>query len=460
MIEILRNVAAFVVLLGILITAHEFGHFYIARRCGVKVLRFSVGFGKSLWRRVGKDGTEYVIGMIPLGGYVKMLDERVEDVPAEQVEQAFNRKSVWARIAIVAAGPIANFIFAIIALYFMYLLGLPAVKPVVQSVSANSPAAVLQVDKPQQIIAVSGQAVRNWEEVSLALVSHIGESSLSLTLAPVSDLSEPSDVDTSAGKTVQLDIRRWSFDPDKQSPITTLGLVPYRPNLVPEIAVVNKDSAAEKAGLRIGDVIQDINGAAFEDWQSFVDLIKASPNQTISLTVSRQGQLQQLTIVPDARQSDNGSMEGFIGVAPKLPEWPENMKVDLQYGPVEAVAMAADKTWQLAVVSTKMIAKLFTGDVSVKSLSGPISIAQGAGSSADIGLVYFLGFLALISVNLGIINLLPLPVLDGGHLLYYFIEVITRKPVSERIQEIGFRFGAALLLVMMSIALFNDFARL
>ncbi|QSX32507.1 sigma E protease regulator RseP [Shewanella avicenniae] len=460
MIEILRNIAAFVVLLGILITAHEFGHFYIARRCGVKVLRFSVGFGKALWRRVGQDGTEYVIGMIPLGGYVKMLDERVEDVPADQVDQAFNRKSVWARIAIVAAGPIANFIFAIIALYFMYLLGLPAVKPVLQSVNPNSPAAVLNVTQPQQITAVSGQSVRNWEEVNLALVSHIGEESLSLTLTPVAELIAPDSDATAVGKTVQLDIRRWKFNPEKESPISTLGLIPYRPNLVPELAVVNKGSAAEAAGLKVGDVISSINGEEFTDWTRFVELIKASPNQTIPLSVMRDGQSLSLSITPQGRLNDNGVTEGFIGVAPKLPEWPENMKIDLQYGPVEAVSMAADKTWQLVVVSTKMIGKLFTGDVSVKSLSGPISIAQGAGSSADIGLVYFLGFLALISVNLGIINLLPLPVLDGGHLLYYFIEVITRKPVSERIQEIGFRFGAALLLVMMSIALFNDFARL
>ncbi|MCH1919830.1 sigma E protease regulator RseP [Shewanella sp. A3A] len=460
MIELLRNIAAFVVLLGILITAHEFGHFYIARRCGVKVLRFSVGFGKALWRRVGKDGTEYVIGMIPLGGYVQMLDERVDEVPEDQLDQAFNRKSVWQRIAVVAAGPIANFIFAGIALYFMYLLGLPAVKPVLQSVVPNSPAAVLNVSQPQQIIAVSGQRVRNWEEVNLALVSHIGDASLSLTLAPVSQLSTPDDADAVQGKTYQLDISRWTFDPDKQSPITTLGLEPYRPDMVPELAVINKDSAAAAAGLQVGDVIQRVAGESFTDWKTFVEQVKASPNQAIALTVLRNGHAVDLTVTPSARESDNGTLEGFIGVAPKLPEWPEDMKVDLQYGPVDAVAMAADKTWQLAVVSVKMIGKLFTGDVSVKSLSGPISIAQGAGSSADIGLVYFLGFLALISVNLGIINLLPLPVLDGGHLLYYFVEVITRKPVSERIQEIGFRFGAALLIVIMSISLFNDFARL
>ncbi|WP_417761061.1 sigma E protease regulator RseP [Shewanella sp.] len=458
MIELLRNIAAFVVLLGILITAHEFGHFYIARRCGVKVLRFSVGFGKALWRRVGKDGTEYVIGMIPLGGYVQMLDERVDEVPEDQLDQAFNRKSVWQRIAVVAAGPIANFIFAGIALYFMYLLGLPAVKPVLQGVAPNSPAAVINVSQPQQIIAVSGQSVRNWEEVSLALVSHIGDESLSLTLAPVSQLSTPTD--TTQGKTYQLDIRRWTFDPDKQSPLTTLGLEPYRPNMVPELAVINKDSAAAVAGLQVGDVIERVAGEPFSDWKSFVEQVKASPNQAIALTVLRDGRSVDLTVTPRARQSDNGTLEGFIGVAPKMPEWPDNMKVELQYGPVDAVAMAADKTWQLAVVSVKMIGKLFTGDVSVKSLSGPISIAQGAGSSADIGLVYFLGFLALISVNLGIINLLPLPVLDGGHLLYYFVEVITRKPVSERIQEIGFRFGAALLIVIMSISLFNDFSRL
>ncbi|WP_025819968.1 sigma E protease regulator RseP [Shewanella marina] len=454
MVDIIWNFAAFVVALGILIAAHEFGHFYVARRCGVKVERFSIGFGKAIWRKVGKDGTEYVLALIPLGGYVKMLDERVEDVPDELKSQAFNRKTVWQRIAIVAAGPIANFIFAIIALYVMYLIGVNSIKPVITETKLDTPAASIQVKQPQQIISVGGQSVRNWEEVNLALVSHIGDKQVSVTVAP---LDRSDDI---GAKTYQLDISHWNFDPDKQLPITAIGLVPFQPKIEPVLALVSEDGAGHKAGLLVGDTLVALNGQPYTTWQSFVDVVKASANIPLELTIRRNGEQFNVKLTPQSREGRNGQVEGVIGIAPKQLAWPENLKIDIRYGVLESATMAVDKTWQLISVSGKMIAKLFTGDVSVKNLSGPISIAQGAGHSADIGFVYFLSFLALISVNLGIINLLPLPVLDGGHLLYYFIEVITGRPVPEKVQDIGFRFGAAMLLIFMSIAIFNDFARL
>ena len=461
MFDFLWNLGSFIVALGMLITAHEYGHFWVARKCGVKVERFSIGFGKALWRRKGQDGTEYVIALIPLGGYVKMLDERVDDVPDELKNQAFNRKSVWQRIAIVAAGPIANFIFAVLALYFMYLIGVPSIKPVIDSTQPGSAAAQIKVDQPLQILAISDQPVRNWEEVNLALVGHIGDDSLSITLAPVNQLQGFERTDGSQlGKTYQLDTRQWRFDPEKESPITALGLGMFRPAITPNIALISEGSAAQKAGLALGDTLVAVNGSQFKDWEQFVQLVQASPNVPLKLTIRRDGEQHIVTLTPEARQNAQGEMVGVIGVSPTQATWPENMRLQLEYGIVDAAGVAVDKTWQLISVSFKMIGKLFTGDVSVKNLSGPISIAQGAGNSANYGLVYFLGFLALISVNLGIINLLPLPVLDGGHLLYYFIEVITGKPVSEKVQDIGFRFGAALLLMLMSIALFNDFARL
>lgn len=456
MLDFLWNLGSFIVALGLLITAHEYGHFYVARRCGVKVERFSIGFGKAIWRKVGKDGTEYVIAMIPLGGYVKMLDERVEDVPDELKDQAFNRKSVWQRIAIVAAGPIANFIFAIIALYLMYLIGVPSLKPVITSTTPGTAAAQIQVNEPMQVTAISGQPVRNWEEVNLALVGHIGDDSLTLSLAPLNGL-QGLDTDT---RTYTLDTRQWRFDPEKESPITALGLGVYRPAIEPQIALISEGSAAAKSDLKVGDTLVAINGQQYTDWQAFVDIIQHSANVPVELTVRRNGEQFAISVTPASVKNSDGKDVGVLGVSPAQAQWPENMRLQLEYGPIESFAIAADKTWQLVVVSFKMIGKLFTGDVSVKNLSGPISIAQGAGNSANYGLVYFLGFLALISVNLGIINLLPLPVLDGGHLLYYFVEVITGKPVSEKVQEIGFRFGAALLLMLMSIALFNDFARL
>ncbi|GGB62086.1 sigma E protease regulator RseP [Shewanella inventionis] len=456
MIDFLWSLGSFIVALGILITAHEYGHFWVARRCGVKVERFSIGFGKAIWRKMGQDGTEYVVAMIPLGGYVKMLDERVEDVPAELVDQAFNRKTVWQRIAIVSAGPIANFIFAILALYVMYMIGTPSLKPVIDSTQSNSPAGIINVVEPQQILAVSGQKVRTWEEVNLALVGHIGDSSLSLTLAPLPTLSGM-DMPT---KTVTLDTSDWKFDPEKTSPITSLGLGIYRPGIDPTIALVSPDSAAEQAGIVVGDTLTAINGEPFNDWKAFVDVVQASANKTLTMTLIRDNQMINVDVTPKAQQNADGQTIGIVGISPTQAPWPDSMRFELEYGIVDSFIAATDKTWQLVVVSFKMIGKLFTGDVSVKNLSGPISIAQGAGASASYGLVYFLGFIALISVNLGIINLMPLPVLDGGHLLYYFVEVITGKPVPETVQEIGFRFGAALLLMLMGVALFNDFARL
>ncbi|MCL1044226.1 sigma E protease regulator RseP [Shewanella electrodiphila] len=461
MFDFFWNLGSFIVALGILITAHEYGHFWVARRCGIKVERFSIGFGKTLWRKVGKDGTEYVIAMLPLGGYVKMLDERVEDVPDELKDQAFNRKTVWQRIAVVSAGPIANFLFAIVALYIMYMIGVSSLKPVIDTTRANTPAAQIQLQEPMQIVSVSGQKVRNWEEVNLALVSHIGGTELDISLMPLSLSAQNTSAQEQAQVTTyQLDIRNWQFDPDKESPITAMGLGIYRPGIEPIIALVTKGSAAEMAGLALGDEILEINRQPYQDWNGFVDVIQTSADKDVELTVLRENKQKTIIVTPQAQTNANGETIGVVGVSPTQIDWPESMRFQLEYGIVDSFTAAADKTWQLVVVSFKMIGKLFTGDVSVKNLSGPISIAQGAGTSADYGLVYFLGFIALISVNLGIINLMPLPVLDGGHLLYYFIEVITGKPVPEKVQDIGFRFGAAMLLLLMSVALFNDFSRL
>ncbi|WP_299008609.1 sigma E protease regulator RseP [uncultured Shewanella sp.] len=454
MLDFLWNLGAFFVALGILITAHEYGHFWVARRCGVKVERFSIGFGKAIWRRIGKDGTEYVLAIIPLGGYVKMLDERVDDVPDELLSQAFNRKTVWQRIAIVSAGPIANFIFAIAALYLMYLIGVPAVKPVIDGVRPSSPAAQIQVHEPLKIVAVAQQKVRNWEEVNLALAGHIGDKQVSLSVVPLQNEG----IETP--KIYQLDTRQWHFDPEKELPVTSLGLSIFQPDILPDIALVSKGSAAQKAGIEVGDKLISINGVPYHNWNDFVTLVQGSANVPLSLVVDRQGTPLTLTVTPTERENAQGKMEGVVGIAPTLAPWPDNMRLQLEYGVLDSFSVAVNKTWQLITVSLKMIGKLFTGDISVKNLSGPISIAQGAGNSANVGFVYFLGFLALISVNLGIINLFPLPVLDGGHLLYYFVEVITGRAVPEKVQEIGFRFGAAMLLMLMGVALFNDFSRL
>ncbi|NKF51734.1 sigma E protease regulator RseP [Shewanella sp. WXL01] len=454
MFDFLWNLASFIVALGVLVTVHEYGHFWVARRCGVKVERFSVGFGKAIWRKVGKDGTEYVVALIPLGGYVKMLDERVEDVPESLKHQAFNRKSVWQRFAIVAAGPLANFIFAFFALYLKFLIGVPSLLPVIDSTRDGSPASVIQVDGLQRILSVDGKQVRTWEDVNFALVGKIGANEVSIGIG---EIDSPANYQ---GKQYQLDISQWRFDPDKQSPIGAIGLGIFRPDIEPIIANVAKDSAAQVAGLKVADRIVAINGQPYVNWPSFVEVVQGALDTKVSLDIIRNGEQLSLDVYPQTKQDASGKPVGMIGISPTAGQWPEAMQFDLQYGALTSVTEAFKATWELTSLTFSTIAKLFTGDVSVKSLSGPISIAQGAGASANVGLAYFLGFVALISVNLGIINLLPLPVLDGGHLMFFTFEAISGKPVPEKVQEVGFRIGAVLLLMLMSLSLFNDFARL
>ena len=447
---LLWNIGAFIVALGLLVAVHEFGHFWVARRCGVKVERFSIGFGKAIWRRVGKDGTEYVLALIPLGGYVKMLDGRVDELKPGEEAQAFNHKSVWARMAIVAAGPMANFVFALFAFWLMFMIGVPSVKPVVGEVRPASIVAQAGIAPGMEIVGVGDEATGDWESVTYALISHLGDKSVQLKLkAPGASYA--------VDKTLMLD--SWTFDPDKESPIGSLGIVPLGGKVLPVVQAIVPSSASEKAGLQVGDRIKGVGDQAITEWTEFVERVQQSPEQPLQVTVEREGSDLTLTLTPDVKKV-RGQLVGFVGLSPQLVPLPDEYRVLLQYGPLQALWHGVQKTWSLITLTFDMIGKLIGGIVSLDNLSGPISIAKGAGSSADYGLVYFLGFLALISVNLGIINLFPLPVLDGGHLVYFLIEAVTGKPVPEKIQEIGFRIGAAILMLLMGIALFNDFARL
>ena len=447
---LLWNIGAFIVALGLLVAVHEFGHFWVARRCGVKVERFSIGFGKAIWRRLGKDGTEYVLALIPLGGYVKMLDGRVDELKPGEEAQAFNHKSVWARMAIVAAGPMANFVFALFAFWLMFMIGVPSVKPVVGEVRPASIVAEAGILPGMEIVGVGGEETGDWGSVTYALISHLGDDSVQLKL-------KAANTSYAVDKTLQL--AGWKFDPDKESPIGSLGIVPLGGKVLPVVEAVVPSSASEKAGLQIGDRIKGVDGDAITEWAQFVERVQQSPAQPLQVTVERGGSEMTLTLTPDGKKV-KGQLVGFVGLSPQLVPLPDEYRTLLQYGPLQALWHGVQKTWSLITLTFDMIGKLIGGIVSLDNLSGPISIAKGAGSSADYGLVYFLGFLALISVNLGIINLFPLPVLDGGHLVYFLIEAVTGKPVSEKIQEVGFRIGAAILMLLMGIALFNDFARL
>ncbi|CND15245.1 RIP metalloprotease RseP [Yersinia pseudotuberculosis] len=451
MMSILWSLAAFIVALGILITVHEFGHFWVARRCGVRVERFSIGFGKALWRRTDRQGTEYVIALIPLGGYVKMLDERVEAVAPELRHQSFNNKTVLQRAAIVSAGPIANFLFAIVAYWLVFIIGVPSVRPVVGDISPQSIAAQANISSGMELKSVDGIETPDWDSVRLALISRIGDKQMQVGVAPFGSANV-------VEKT--LDLRQWQFEPDKQDPVVALGIIPRGPQIESVLAEVQPGSAAQKAGLQAGDRIVKVNGQLLDRWQTFVLQVRDNPGQPLVLDIERVGTPLSLTLIPDTKSVGENRSEGFAGVVPKVIPLPDEYKTIRQYGPFTAVYQAGDKTWQLMRLTVSMLGKLITGDVKLNNLSGPISIAQGAGVSAEYGLVYYLMFLALISVNLGIINLFPLPVLDGGHLLFLAIEKLKGGPVSERVQDFSYRIGSILLVLLMGLALFNDFSRL
>lgn len=452
MTGILWNFVSFIVALGILVAVHEFGHFWVARRCGVRVEKFSIGFGKAIWSKVGKDGTEYSVSMIPLGGYVKMLDGRVDEVSDEDQRFAFDKKPLWKRSAIVAAGPVFNFLFAIIAYWLVFMIGVPAVKPVVGQVTPYSIAAQAGLEQGMELKSVSGVKTADWESVNMGLIAHIGDERLTMTVAPSDGVG--------VEQTLSFDLTEWNFDPEKQSAMSALGFVPFTPEISTKLINVTQGSAGERAGLKVGDTLLAIDGVAITDWQQVVDAIQQHPNASLPLQVERDGERVSLTIIPDSREMKGKGEVGFAGIAPEVAEWPESYRFDLQFGVIESVGKAVEKTGQVIDLTISMLKKLIVGDVGLNNLSGPISIAKGAGTTADYGLVYFLGFLALISVNLGIINLVPLPMLDGGHLLFFAIEAVIRRPVPEKIQEMGYRVGGAIIFSLMAVAIFNDFARL
>ena len=448
--DFLWNLLSFIVALGLLITVHEFGHFWVARKNGILVKRFSIGFGKALFSWRDRQGTEFVIAAIPLGGYVRMLDARIDPVLPEFADLSFDSKTVPQRMAVIAAGPVANFLFAIFALMLMYLIGVPSLRPVVAEVVPESIAARAYLPN-QQIVAINGEAVQDWQGVQLLLLEQIGRDTVTLTMADDSD---------SPGAEVQLDLTDWQFDPERDSVFGSLGIVPVQARALLEIGAIQADSPAAAAGLQLDDKLLVLDGVALTDWASMVKVIQNSPGKPLSLLIERDGQPKTLTVTPASQETPDGFHQGFLGVSPKVqPVDPQYVR-NLQYGPLEAVWQGMQKTWQLIRLSFSMIGKLIFGDVSVKHLSGPISIAQGAGSSADLGLIAFLSFLALISVNLGVVNLLPLPILDGGHLMYLVVELIRGRPVSEKAQETGFKIGAFVLLMLMGIALLNDISRL
>ena len=449
--DLLFTLLATVVALGLLVTIHEYGHFWVARRCGVRVLRFSIGFGPALYSWRDRHGTEFAIAGIPLGGYVKMLDEREAPVPEDELDQAFNRKSVKQRIAIVAAGPIANFLLAIVAFWVIAVVGITTVAPVTGPVEPGSIAEHAGLTEGLEILEVDGTPTPTWHDVNLQLIRRLGETGQLQMLAREGQ-------DTPRSFTLHLD--SWLRGADQPDPMTALGLTTWKPVVAPLIGQLSPGGAAERAGLQPDDLIVAIDGEPVPDWLGdVVPRIQASAGQPLELTVERDGRTRVLHIVPETREQD-GRQTGFIGAGVAPFEWPEHMVRSIDYNPLVAVPVAVVKTWDMTVLTLDSLKKMITGLVSAKNLSGPITIAKVAGASAKSGLESFLSFIAYLSISLGVLNLLPIPVLDGGHLVYYTAEWIRGKPLSERIQGWGLQIGLTLIVGVMLFAIYNDISRL
>jgi regulator of sigma E protease len=446
--SVLHTILWFLIAIAILVVVHEFGHYLAARLAGVKVLRFSVGFGKPLFsRRLGRDQTEWVLSALPLGGYVKMLDEREGDVPAAEAHRSFNRASVWRRFGIVAAGPIANFLLAIVFYWALFMHGLPALKPMIGEPPANTPAALAGLVAGDEIRRVNGHDTQSFQDLRLNLLrAGVAGDALTLELAD--------------GRSVQLDAAPMQTEDLEQDMLRPLGIARYDPEIAPVIGQLLPDGAAARAGLQPGDRVIAANGKSVANWQDWVQQVRQHPAKPLRIEYERQGQRGELTVIPET-VDEAGQRIGRIGAGPKVDESTLAMLMtEVRYGPVDALWQGAVKTWDMSLFTLEMMGRMVVGQVSWKNLSGPLTIADYAGQSAALGWISFVGFLALVSVSLGVLNLLPVPLLDGGHLMYYVAEVFTGRPVSERTMEIGSRIGMILLLLLMSFALFNDLQRL
>ena len=437
--------------LGVLVTFHEFGHFWVARRCGVKVLRFSVGFGSPLVRWHDRHGTEFMVAAIPLGGYVKMLDEREGDVALDQLDQAFNRKPVLQRIAIVAAGPIANFLLAIAFFWAIAMLGSQQVRPVIGKVEPDSLAAAAGLQSGQEIVSVDGEATPGWAAVNLQLVRRLGESG-TLDL----QVREHGAVQVLARQVVLND---WQKGVDEPEPLASLGVVPWRPAVLPVVSELDPDGPAQAAGVQLGDRLLALDDQVLDDWQQVVDWVRQRPGESATLRLDRDGRQVELPLTL-AERGEGQARSGYLGVGVKGGEWPADMLHEVSYGPVEAVLEGMRRTWGMTVLTLDSLKKMLFGELSVKNLSGPITIAKVAGASAQSGVADFLNFLAYLSISLGVLNLLPIPVLDGGHLLFYLVEWVRGRPLSERVQGWGIQIGISRVLGVMLLALVNDLSRL
>lgn len=449
---VIFSLAAFIVAIGVLVTVHEFGHFWVARRLGVKVLRFSIGFGKPLWKRTfGADDTELVVAALPLGGYVKMLDEREGEVADHELARAFNRKPIATRIAVVVAGPLFNFLFAIVAYWLMFVAGIPGLRPMVGDVIPGSYAEQADIRRGDEILTIQGKATPTWERAMMELLdAGLGErDSIDITVRNASG----------SERQLQASLGDATVLLEKGGVLENFGLAPWQLPAVIDALIEGK--AAQRGGLQPGDHVVRADGEDIRGWNHWVEYVRARPGQPIQVEVLRGGAHIGLTLKPET-VSENGREHGYIGASVRLPDVDQHdtMRVVVRYGLLGAIPAALQKTGEVTTLTLRTLWKMVTGKASVENLSGPISIARYAGESAAIGLTTFLAFLGIVSVSLGVLNLLPIPILDGGHLLYYLVELVKGSPVSDAVQLAGQKIGIVLLLMVMSVALYNDLMRL
>ena len=457
MADFFNNLLFFIIALGVLVTFHEFGHFWVALKLGVKVQRFSVGFGKAFYihkRKVGKnqDEVEFALAMIPLGGYVKMLDERVEDVDESEKHRAFNTQTLAVRSAIVFAGPLANFLLAVALYWAVFILGTSAIQPILDQPAAQTMAAEAGFQAEDKIIMVNDEPVMTMTGFRLAMMdAAISADSVKVSVIDRNNSEQTRSLTIGDHKILNVD----------GDPIEKMGFKLWVPVIPPVVGKTVPDSVAEKAGLLAEDVVTAVNGKAVTSWAETVKVITANPGKQISLQILRGDIEKSIELIPASRKNAEGAEEGYIGIYLQRPQSIiDKLYTTEQYSFFPAAAVAVEKTWTMSVLTLKVLGRMLIGDAALDNISGPLTIAKFAGETAGIGLVQFLSFLAVISVSLGVLNLLPVPVLDGGHLLYYLLEFITGKPLSEQAQQYGQQIGMMLLLMLMSIAIFNDIQRI